>query len=498
MKGILFGLALLIGAFAGWPGVIGITGIVGICLLAGGRGVRWMLAGIPVAVIGCLRVFGGDDVPGTYPPNGEMAITGIVISRPVENSRTQRFDVSFHDGTAERRLCVDAPLLPEIRFGDRVRISGTVRWIIEVDERYAGYLRSRQCDGALNSTTTRVLDKADGVLARLDELRRRLNAALQRAAPGDAGVLLSGLVTGDDSALPADRRGDFITTGTSHVTAVSGSNLALIATILALAGNGLGIARRWPWLLLVAVTLWFYVGVIGPSPPALRAAMVATLAILATLIGRRPDFVTLSVMVAATELLIRPSDFATLSFRLSTISALALVLAMSGRTVSTWRGWLGTSIFATAATQAATSVILIPQFGRFAVYAIPANLLIGPLCTLAFPLALIAAIVGVVSPPLAAAIAAPAEYVAAIVIAVVGAFADLPGANWGAALGGSVPGWAWGILGLSAVILLSRECRGGILRSSDELRSAGPWVHAVMVGAALGIALGACAGVAAR
>lgn len=502
MTGTYLGLALLAGAAAGWAGVVATLGVAGISLLGGRRRLLWTIALVPAAFVGYLRV--SEQKPLIVPEfvSGEIQVEGKVDSRPVESGRFQRFELTVRDRESDEigafRLCATSPLVPQIGLSDRIQIVGDVRWIDDLDDRSAAYLKSRRCAGTIAAIHVVVMEKGSGIEVRLDDTRRRITAALHRAVPGDSGALLAGLVTGDDTALPSDRRDDFIVTGTSHITAVSGSNLAVIVTILTFAGVMGGFARRWPWQFATAGILWLYVGIIGPTPPPFRAACVATLAIFAVRFGRRPDFVTLSVLVAAVELLWRPADFESLAFRLSTVSSIALVLGLSGRTPRGWRGWLGNSVYATAATQAATAVFLIPIFGRFAIYSIPANLLIAPLCTVAFPLAVVSGLTGLVSPSLATAVAVPASIPATFVLEIAAFFAGLPGANVGSSLGDIIHPWIWAFFGLAAVVLLSKECRGGLSRIGATIASADTTARAVIAGSVAGALVGAFVGAIAR
>ena len=77
-----------------------------------------------------------------------------------------------------------------------------------------------------------------------------VNTAWPQAAPGDAGVLLSGFVTGDDRALTAARRDAFLRTSTVHLTAVSGANLALLVAVIAGTGSAFGVGKRFDALWL--------------------------------------------------------------------------------------------------------------------------------------------------------------------------------------------------------------------------------------------------------
>ena len=69
----------------------------------------------------------------------------------------------------------------------------------------------------------RIIDSSSSMQRAVADLRTGLGTVLRRSAPGDAGVLLSGLVTGDDDGFSPERKNAFVQTGTTHLTAVSGS-----------------------------------------------------------------------------------------------------------------------------------------------------------------------------------------------------------------------------------------------------------------------------------
>src|SRR5262249_45221069 len=143
----------------------------------------------------------------------------------------------------------------------------------------------------------------------------------------------------------------------------------------------------------------------------------------------------------------------------------------------------------TAVAQAATSPILIPTFGRLTLYAIPANLLIGPLCVVAFPLAMIAAVLGLFSSTAEEAVAIVAGVPAGLSISFVRWMAALPGANSRTSLAEIVPEQMWYLPAAAAVILVSRECRGGILRVTRNASNANSRTRSVMAGSLSGAVL---------
>jgi competence protein ComEC len=238
-------------------------------------------------------------------------------------------------------------------------------------------------------------------------------------------VLLSGLVTGDDDGFSPERKNAFIRTGTTHLTAVSGSNLALVAGILATVGSATIGRHRASWQILTILGIWAYALVSGTHSPSLRAAIVATAAVAAFRVGRRPDFVTLILLAAGAMVLVQPQQIESLGFRLSVVSSLALVVVLTGLTVRDRTSQLSFVLAATVAAQLATLPVLLPAFGTVSLMSVPANIVAVPLAAIAMPLAALAAIAGSFWPPLGEVIAAPAILAATALIKSVDALAAL-------------------------------------------------------------------------
>jgi len=101
--------------------------------------------------------------------------------------------------------------------------------------------------------------------------------------PRDEGALFMGLIIGDDRLQPASMITAFRNSGLSHLTAVSGQNVAFLLTVM---GPLLMRARSsWRLGLTLFVLLWFSVVTRG-EPSVLRAAMMAGFVALGTARGR--------------------------------------------------------------------------------------------------------------------------------------------------------------------------------------------------------------------
>jgi competence protein ComEC len=108
-----------------------------------------------------------------------------------------------------------------------------------------------------------------------------LRAAQQ--LPREDAALFMGLVIGDDRAQPRAMISSFRNSGLSHLTAVSGQNVAFV---LAVFGVYINRARTWWRLGLTLFLLGWFVVMTRAEPSVLRAAMMAAMSAVAFARGR--------------------------------------------------------------------------------------------------------------------------------------------------------------------------------------------------------------------
>lgn len=436
MVGICLGLAFVGGVAFGWYG-IGIATLAALLLTLTRRvSVAVTLAIAIVSLLGDVRAVPAPSLESPKWVDDVRAVRGVVDSGPISTGHGQRFNVRVNEvrvdsewQVGEGELCVSAPFVPEVRRGDRLFLSATVQSLAELPPGVAKAFAARGCQASGFARTIDVTGQGHGLLHAADRRRQRMVRQFLRIAPGDTGALMAGLVTGDDGALSDEARNRFVTTGTTHITAVSGSNIALFVVAIVSLGGHLGLQRRTAWLVATVIVVWGYAFLVGMEPPALRAAMVAMGAVFAVLVGRRPDLVTLTVLAAALQLIVRPEDYWTVSFRLSFVAALALALVLRGVHSDGLSGWFRHAVVGTVAAQIATTPVLLAYFGRVSPYALPTNLLIAPVVTIAFPSALAASFLGSFVEPLGEAVGTSAAPFSAVILWIVTWMAGRPGAQ---------------------------------------------------------------------
>lgn len=498
MTGIALSAAIVAGIWLGSSGALAAVLLLFVLRLAGRVSRGWAVIVAIGALLGVWRSAPPPDL--TSPPwiDNVAALRGTVASGPLTTNRGQRFDFEIAEirtgstwAQESGLVCVSAPGVPSVSRADRLFLAVSAENFSDLPPSIASAFAARGCVAAASAWTVTVLDGGGGPTARLDRLRQTIAGRLQSASPGDSGALMAGLVTGDDGGLSHDRRDAFIATGTTHITAVSGSNFSIIVVTIAALGSLTGLRRRIGWLVGVVAIIWLYALLVGLAPPAFRAALVATGVLFAAKVGRRPDLVTLIFLAGAIELLVRPGDLWTLSFRLSFASSLALALVVPGRRFVGVGGMVrGATIVAVAAQLAATP-LLLATFGRLSWVSLPANLAIAPFVAVAFPLAFFAAAVGIVSETAGQVFAYPGSIFAGLIIGIV---------DGGAAIGPRsthvgnqtrigqvvVAGMAWAF-----VAAMSIECRRAIRRFWPAVIQANPVVLVAGVATVVGL-IGGC------
>ena len=217
---------------------------------------------------------------------------------------------------------------------------------------------------------------AGGPVARASN---RVRATIERAAsvlPEPDGALYRGLVIGDDRDQPRDMIDRFRASGLSHLTAVSGQNVAFV---LAACGPLLVRLRPFPrWVVTVAVVAWF-VALTRFEPSILRAGVMAGLSATAYATGRERSPIRILALAVIGLVLIDPLLVWSIGFWLS-VGATAGVCTVGPWLATRLRvfGPLALPLGVTLGAQAGVIIPSVLVFGRLPLVSVVANLLAVP------------------------------------------------------------------------------------------------------------------------
>ena len=305
-------------------------------------------------------------------------------------------------------------------------------------------------------------------------LRDGLRDASARALPPAPAGLLPGLAIGDTRSQLPEVEQDFRTSGLTHLTAVSGANLTLVAgTVLLL----LRLARADPRIAagLAAAALVGFVVLARPSPSVLRAAVMGAVVLLALALGRARSAVPALAAAVLALLLADPALAVDAGFALSVLASAARVLlgppwAAALRARGTPAG-VAEALVVPVAAALATAPLIAGLGGQVSLVGVVANLLAAPAVAPATVLGVLAAVVSPVSPDAAQACAWLAGPAARWLVLVADRAAAVPG--------GTLP-WPEGLTG---ALLLA-----GVLLALAALARI-PRVRALLLAVLVGLAL---------
>ena len=319
------------------------------------------------------------------------------------------------------------------------------------------------------------------IAAHVRESMRRASEGL----PADAQGLLPGLVVGDESGLSEDLVTDMKTVGMSHLTAVSGSNLAIVTGTVLLIGRTIRLSRRVAGA-MAAISMLSFVAVVGPQPSVLRAAVMGGIALLALVTGRARAGISALTASVVVLLLIDPWLSTSPGFALSVAATGGLLayalrergLAAPAEVAGAERPWsrnrlrlaARAALGVTLAAQLATAPLVAGLGGGLPWVGIPANLLSAPAVPLATVAGSVAALLATVAPGAGHACAVVAGYPAAWIAQVARAAADVPG--------GVIP-WPSGLPGIALVVVAFAAILQGLRRWRRRTSPARPVALAI-------------------
>jgi len=272
-----------------------------------------------------------------YNDKGMVNLTGLVVKPPrqkrsaieltvrVESIKLVQSDENTQ--SVKGLILVEVPLGNDYDYGDRISVYGELSQPPEGHTfSYRDYLFHKGVHAMNQYGAVRLMSRGHGcpILRALYALRERSKQVLQNNFPNPESALLRGILLGDESGISNQLAQDYSRTGTSHIIAISGFNMAVLAGVVS------AILRRRMERLrggLIAIgVLGLYTLFVGGNAAVTRAFVMSAFAILGSSIARRGNLLNSLGLSVFIMVLINPHLPWDIGFQFSVMATLALSL----------------------------------------------------------------------------------------------------------------------------------------------------------------------------
>lgn len=345
-----------------------IVGIALICLAA--RSVR---LAVLLAILVCAGVLAGRSIAGLT-PLVEREVTGRVslVADPEWVAGAMRVDVRL-EGRRYEAWARGTPafVLESMLSGESLEVAATVR---PFDDEWLPR-RARHVVGQLDIDVAWNAAGATGMAGFANSLRRSVVAGAQSLSQRDR-VLLAGFSVGDDRQQLPEVTDDFRAAGLTHLTAVSGQNVAFVLLpfgplLRRLSPRGRAVVTVMVLVQFGLITRW--------EPSVMRAITLAVAASIGQLYEGTTSGLRMLGFVVTLLILVDPMLVHSVGFTLSVMASVGIALfsAPLGRRLPGPR-WIAEPLALTMAAQLGVASILVATFGSIPLVSIPANMAAGP------------------------------------------------------------------------------------------------------------------------
>ncbi len=333
-------------------------------------------------------------------------LTGEIVDEPDIREFNQKLIIETEEEGEKTKVLVTVGFGQDYKYGDEVKFSGKLQkpenFITDTGKEfdYINYLKKDGIFYSINYSNIEIISHGNGnkVKSALFYIKEKFLEKIDFAISSPEDLLMGGLILGERASFSQELRQQFIDTGTIHIVALSGYNVTIIAEwIMKLfaflplnAGIGLGI-----------VTILLFVIMAGGQSTALRAGIMAVLALVARATDRTYDVARALILAGVLMIIFNPYVLVyDVSFQLSFIATVA-VIYLSPR-MEKYFMWV-TERFGLrdiASVTFAAYIFVLPfilyKMGNLSLVALPANILVLPFIPFTMMLGFLTGLVGLI------------------------------------------------------------------------------------------------------
>ena len=375
-------------------------------------------------------------LPYTHAVGKMVRVEGVVTNSPDVRLNNTRFTITpTGQNSSILAVVLNNNVSSHISYGDKVTVTGVLdtpqSFLTSSGKEfnYERYLANQDIYFIISNARIFILSGGEGsrVTRFLYGIRNTFIGSIDRSLYPPESDLADGLVLGARGGFSSKMRDQFIATGTIHIVALSGYNVTIVAK---------GVMNILELFLSQALSISFGILVIilfiimsGSSSTAIRAGIMAVIALLGQMTGRTYSAGRALVIAALLMISWDPRVLSDISFELSFIATFG-VLYVTPKVIH-WIRFVPIrfSLRETMATTLGATISVLPILlyltGVLSLVSLPANILILPLMPFTMLLIFITGMLGLVSTTLALPVAFITHSILYYMLSVISFFASL-------------------------------------------------------------------------
>jgi competence protein ComEC len=321
----------------------------------------------------------------------------LVTSNPVQKNGYEQIILEMEN--TKIHAIANVPQYGEISYGDRVEVNCELQIPENRDAKfdYRMYLAKDHVEYICNKAKLKKIStvKNKDIFVILIAIKKYFESNLYKLIPQPEGALAGGIIFGGSGGLSQDLQDSFSRTGTTHIIAVSGYNVTIVAEYFLLLGLFFGLWRKQAlWFAIVGIVL--FVIMVGMPASAVRAGVMSSIVLWAMKNGRLATSTNAIIFAAALMLLLNPLLLRwDIGFQLSFAATIGVVICsdlwQKSRFSKFQMGGLTEIIILTLGAQIFVWPIIAYNFQSFSVISLVANVLVLPLIPISMLLVFLAA-----------------------------------------------------------------------------------------------------------
>lgn len=304
------------------------------------------------------------------------------------------------------KILVKTRPYPVFEYGDLIEFEGVIREPQPPD--YRRYLAKDGIFGtnAFPQLELKTKNQGGKIKSFLFGIKRKAVSVFQKVFAPEKAAFISGITLGERSEFSKEFKDAMAKSGATHLVALSGYNIAVIAGAVS-AFFAYFLSRRLTFFLTVFTILGF-VSMTGAEASVVRAAIMGSIALLAEQAGRVKSMRNAIVLAAFLMVLFNPKIlYFDIGFQLSFAALMGIVYLSPAigqlLKMKSDEGFLGwrKNLLTTTGAQLAVAPLLAANFGNFSLIGFLTNVLILEAIPFTMFLGFLIGVVGLLSLPLA-------------------------------------------------------------------------------------------------